>query len=337
MERYFFNTFGYTEIKFNKKYNLIPIFEHDIQQILNLKHIDINKPPHDNVDQRKHNLRNPDFITDDIFNVFYNPFVLNEIYKVTDDFIILSPMESFYLIKTDIHRDLASELKTIKLLFYLDDQSDINQGPLYVIPGTHNLYDKFSLSIGNMVSWPNPERGSGDGFCKFDKYLHENLPKKYLYSNADKIIMFNTNLFHGSDGNLIDKTQLRRSIGMTIICVDRNDPILMKKIDNFYRIYNVNNETSQAYRFCKHYNRFNWLNHFYFPSKLDTSFQHSSDGTDKNALVLSNKLNRWNNYLYHLNNISEKEMNNSLFNCYENQIQSINNLQNEDEDDIQGI
>jgi hypothetical protein len=315
---------------------LIPIFEHDIEKVLKIKPIDINKSPHDNVDQRKHNLRNIDFITDDIFNVFYNPFILNEIYKITDDFVILSPMESFYLIKSNIHRDLASEVKTIKLLFYLDDISEINKGPLYVIPGTQNLYDKFSSSLGDMVSWPYPDKGSGDGFSNFNTFLNENIPKKYLFSNADKIIMFNTNIFHGSDGNLIDNSQLRRSIGMTIICVDRNDKILMKKIDNFYRIYNVNNETTQAYIFCKHYNRYNWLKHFYFPSSVDTSFQHSTDGTDSNALVLSNQINRWYNYLTSLNELKKMEdIHNSIFNCYKAQIKGINYIKNEE--DIQGI
>lgn len=315
---------------------MIPIFEHDIEKVLKIKPIDINKSPHDNVDQRKHNLRNIDFITDDIFNVFYNPFILNEIYKITDDFVILSPMESFYLIKSNIHRDLASEVKTIKLLFYLDDISEINKGPLYVIPGTQNLYDKFSSSLGDMVSWPYPDKGSGDGFSNFNTFLNENIPKKYLFSNADKIIMFNTNIFHGSDGNLIDNSQLRRSIGMTIICVDRNDKILMKKIDNFYRIYNVNNETTQAYIFCKHYNRYNWLKHFYFPSSVDTSFQHSTDGTDSNALVLSNQINRWYNYLTSLNELKKMEdIHNSIFNCYKAQIKGINYIKNEE--DIQGI
>jgi hypothetical protein len=336
MERYFFNTFGYIEIKLNTKINLIPIFEHDIEKVLGLKHIDTNKPVYDNIDERKHNLRNINFISDNIFNIFYNQYILNQIYKITDDFIILSPIESFYLIRSNIHRDLAAEVKTIKLLFYLDDVSDITKGPLYIIPGSQNMYDKYSNSIGDMVSWPHPARGRGDGFCNFTTFLEENIPKKYLFSNADKIIMFNTNLFHGSDGNLIHKSQLRRSIGMTIICIDRNDPVLMKKIDNFYRIYNVNNETSQAYTFCKHYNKYNWLKHFYIPSKIDDNFQHSSDGTDKNALVLSDKINRWNNYITTLKNLTENEdIHNTIFNCYKEQIKSINTL--EDEDDIQGI
>ena len=336
MERFFFNTFGYNEIKLKTKVNLIPIFEHDISRVLKIKNIDLNNPPHDGVDERYNNLRNSSFISDPIFEIFYNPYVLNEIYKITDDFVVLSPMESFYLLKSNIHRDLASEIKTIKLLFYLDDLSNINNGPLYVIPGTQNIYDKYSASIGDIVCWPPPAKGRGDGFNIYNNYLNEKIPKKYLFSNADKIIMFNTNLFHGSDGNLLDKSQLRRSIGMTIICIDRKDPVLMKKIDNFYRIYNVNNEKTQAYIFCKHYNCTNWLKHFYFPNKIDITFQHSTDGTDKNALILSNNINRWDNYLSNLNEINMKEtIHNTIFNCYKDQIKKINKLDNDNDNDIQ--
>ena len=336
MERYFFNTFGYIEIKLNTKINLIPIFEHDISRCLKLKEININKPPQNNIDQRYHNLRNPNFISDDIFNVFYNPYILNEIYKTIDDFVILSPMESFYLIKSRIHRDLASELKTIKILFYLDDLSDISKGPLYVIPGTQNIYDKYSTSIADIVSWPSPIRGGGDGFCKFDTFLNENAPKKYLFSNTNKIIMFNTNLFHGSDGNLINTSQLRRSIGMTIICVDRKDPVLMTKINNFFHMYNVNNQLSQAYIYCKHYNKENWLKHFYFPTTTNTNFQHSINGSDTNALVLSEQINRWDHYLTNLKNVSEKEdIHNTIYNCYKEQIKKINKINYDN--DIQGL
>jgi hypothetical protein len=123
---------------------------------------------------------------------------------------------------------------------------------------------------------------------------------------------------------------------MTIICIDRKDPVLMQKIDNFYRIYNVNNETTQAYIFCKHYNCINWLKHFYFPNKIDITFQHSTDGTDKNALILSNNINRWDNYLSNLNEINMKEtIHNTIFNCYKDQIKKINKLDNDN--DIQGL
>jgi hypothetical protein len=335
MERYFFNTFGYHILNVSQKKNLIPIFEEDISRALQLVNIG-NTPPYTNVNGRTHNLRNNRFFCDKIFNVFYNQNVLNEIYKITDDFVILSPMESFYLTKSNIHRDLASEIKTIKLLFYLDDLSNVFKGPLYVIPGTQNIYDKYSISIGDNVNWPPPKKGDGDNFCNFSEYLNNNIPKKFLFSNADKIIMFNTNLFHGSHGNLSEPNKLRRSIGMTLICVDRSDEVLMKKIDNFFNLYNVNNSETQAYIYCKHYNINNWLKHFYFSEKTNKSFNHSDDGTDKNALVLSNTIDRWNNYLSELEDKNNKEkIHNTIYNCYKEQIKTSNKLLSET--DIQGL
>lgn len=326
MERYFFNTFGYTIINLNQKINLIPIFEQDISRALKIPNIGTN-PPCDNIYERKNNLRNSLFFSDYIFNIFYNAQILDEIYKITDDFVILSPMESFYLKSSEIHRDLASEIKTIKLLFYLDNLSDISKGPLYVVPGTQNIYDKYSSSIGDNVNWPPPTKGGGSGFSSFNEYLKNNIPKKYIFSDADKIIMFNTNLFHGSDGNLNNPTMLRRSIGMTLICINRDDPVLMKKIDNFFNLYNVNNETSQAYIYCKHYNKYRWLKHFYFPQIFNNNFTHSEDGTDKNSLTLSSSINRWDNYLSELEKKNkEEDIHNTIYNCYKNQIKTANKL-----------
>ena len=151
--------------------------------------------------------------------------------------------------------------------------------------------------------------------------------------------MFNSNILHGSDGNLIQPTKLRRAIGMTIICVDRNNEILMKKIDNFFNMFNIDNINeinTNAYNFCKKHNRERWLKHFYLPSSLNLSFNHSEDGTDKNALILANSLNRWNNYIDNLNEINNKEeMHNTIFNCYKEQIKTINKLNALN--DIQGI
>jgi hypothetical protein len=183
-------------------------------------------------------------------------------------------MESFQLTRTDIHRDLASELKQIKVLFYLDDVNSYEKGPLYVIPGTHNIYDKYSSSISENVGWPTPQKGPGSGFCVNSDYMQKNIPKTYMYSNADKIILFNLNLLHGSDGNVIDPSILRRCIGMTLMCVDRSNETLMKKIDNFYASYNVNNLNSPAYEYCKKNNLTSWLKHFYIPTRLNHSFSH---------------------------------------------------------------
>lgn len=58
-------------------------------------------------------------------------------------------MESFYLRSSEIHRDLASEIKTIKLLFYLDNLSDISKGPLYVVPGTCIKHSTFTIRTYN--------------------------------------------------------------------------------------------------------------------------------------------------------------------------------------------
>ena len=100
-------------------------------------------------------------------------------------------MESFYLSMSDIHRDIASEVKTIKLLFYLDDVSNDKLGSLYVIPGTQNIYDKYSSCIGDAVSWPPPiKRGGGFEDNELGFFLEKNIPKKYLLTNCDKIIMF---------------------------------------------------------------------------------------------------------------------------------------------------
>ena len=334
MERYFFNTFGYYVINLHKKKDIIPVFEEDISRSLNITNIG-SKTPYNNILERRSNLRNADFFSDKIFCIFYNPYVLDEIYKITDDFVILSPMESFYLTKSEIHRDLASEIKTIKLLFYLDDLSDEKKGPLYVIPGTQNLYDKYSLSIGDNVNWPPPKKGSGEGFGKFPNYLKQNVPKTYLKTNANKIIMFNTNLFHGSDGNINEPTRLRRSLGMTIICVNRNDPVLMSKIENFFNIYNIDNKRTQSYVYCKHYNNYRWLKHFYFPTTT-TNFTSSEDGSDKNALVLANSVNRWNNYLSELEvKKNQGSFDDTIYNCHKEQIKTGNKITSKT--DIEGI
>jgi hypothetical protein len=206
-------------------------------------------------------------------------------------------------------------------------------GPLYVIPGTQNIYDKYSTTLGDVVSWPPPIRsGGGVEHAELGRFLENKIPKKYLLSNCNKIIIMNTNIIHGSDGNLIEPTKLRRCIGMTLICVDRNDEILMKKIDNFYKTFNCNNLQTSAYRFCKKYNRERWLKHFYLPT-----FNSSEDGTNRNAIMLKSSYDRWNNYMDNLNEINNKEqIHNTIFNCYKVQIRETHKLNGLD-NDIQGI
>lgn len=336
MERWFFDTFGYTTVDCNvNRSAVIDSFEKDIETHLNLPSLNGETPILGQAN-RKNNIRFSGFESDRIYSLFYNPSFLYEIYKLTDDFVVLSPMESFYLNKSGIHRDLASELKQIKILLYLDDLSSQEKGPLYILPGTHNLYDKYSSSIGENVAWPPPDKGGGANFCGYNDKLNDIIPKTFIFSNLDKIIMFNHNLFHGSDGNLNNPAILRRCIGMTIICIDRTNKILMKKVENLFYLFNVDNSESNAYNFCKKHNLTQWLKHFYIPEYRNKSFQHSSDGTDGNALILAKKNNRWKHYLDYLcePNLKNKNL---LLNCFDSQVKAINNVDLENPGDHFGL
>jgi hypothetical protein len=280
-EKYFFDTFGYLMVDIPKT-DLVDIFERDISSGLNLQKLNKNETPMNN-NKRYSGIRYSDFNSEHIYNLFYNPYILDQIYKITSDFIVLSPIESFYLSKSLIHKDLACEIKTMKILFYLDDLSTFEKGPLWILPGSHNMYDKYSVSVGSNVFWPPENSQGGSNFKNHIEYLNKNIPKYYLKTNKDKIIFFNPNIFHGSDGNLHDPSVLRRSIGMTLICVDRNDEVMMKKIDNFLNILNIDNTKTKAFNFCKKYNLYRWVNHFYKPTETST-FLHSEDGTDNNAV-----------------------------------------------------
>jgi hypothetical protein len=123
---------------------------------------------------------------------------------------------------------------------------------------------------------------------------------------------------------------------MTLICVDRSDPILMNKIDNFFNLYNVDNSTTNAYKFCKKYNLHRWLKHFYLPSSLNCNFQASLDGTDTNARMLAKQHNRWEYYLNYFHN-SEFKNKNLLFNCFNYQVKSINKIDANNPYDSKGI
>ena len=317
-----FNIFGYYQYFIEKK-NINSIFEKDISDSLNLKYIG-NEIPKNNQKGRYNNQRFSNFKSDEIYEIFYNDEILNIIYKLTEDFVILSAIESFYLLNSSIHKDFASEIRTIKLLFYLDDLSTIHDGPLYVIPGTHNIYDKYSSLLSNYVNWPPPQKGVGAGFQEELKYIDKYLPKKYLLGNSDNIIFFNNSLLHGSEGNKKDDTILRRSIGMTIIPIDKNNKILMEKIENFYKVYNVNSLNSNAFNYCQKKNLTSWLKHFYKPSSF-SNFEPSTDGTDKNAVELHTINNRWEHYLSHLNSI-KNDINDDIYNCYENQLKKANKI-----------
>jgi hypothetical protein len=123
---------------------------------------------------------------------------------------------------------------------------------------------------------------------------------------------------------------------MTLICIDRSNEALMKKLENFFFLYNIDNSNSNAYKFCKKYNLTRWLNHFYFPDSTNKNFQHSLDGTDKNSIILAKNSNRWKHYLdYFLEPIFKNR--NTLLNCFESQAKVINNIDTENSYDYLGL
>ena len=99
------------------------------------------------VDGRHHGLRYNDVDDGEILGVLYNDTLLGQLRSLFDDFIVLSAFESFYLGSTGIHRDYASEVKQVKIMLYLDDVTEVSKGPLYMIPGSQNMYDKCRRSI----------------------------------------------------------------------------------------------------------------------------------------------------------------------------------------------
>jgi hypothetical protein len=320
-ERYFFNTFGYLQLPILKKDNIILKFEEDISRALSIEYIGDEKA-YNGLNQRTSNLRNSNFINDEIYSVFYNNEVLDTLKKITNDFIVLSPIESFYLYKTDIHRDFCGEIKTIKILYYLDDVSDVNKGPLYVIPGTQFIYDKYSSSIGDNVCWPPGVRNNtGAGFNLYSDYLKENIPKKYLFSNKDKIIFFNNTLLHGSDGNSIENSLLRRALGMTLVVVDRNNKKMMDSVDKLFSFFDINNKKSLAYLYCEKnkHTLGGWLEHFY-EYKCDNLHNNLDGISDPDGSKRSNQINRFKHYTDHLENISDEISNDTIHNCYLNQV-----------------
>jgi hypothetical protein len=187
-----------------------------------------------------------------------------------------------------------------------------------VIPGTHNIYDKFSTSIATNMFWPPPRGGAG--FMEHSDYMHQNIPKKYLLSNCDNIIIFNNSIIHGAEGNQMNPNQLRRAIGMTVVCVDRNNKAIMERIDKFYNTYNVDIDPSVLQYIQKKCPR--WLNHIYHRSIHNyNNFIHSEDGSDSNALIQAIKTNRF-KYYFDFNDSKKEEIyTNSLYNCFYDQVQ----------------
>lgn len=321
MEKYFFNTFGYLQLPI-KKNDITIKFEEDISRALSIEYIG-EKKVYNNKNQRNSNLRNSNFINDEIYNIFYNNEVLNKLKTIVDDFIILSPIESFYLYSSQIHRDFCGQIKTIKILFYLDDVSDIEKGPLYVIPGTQFIYDKYSSSIGNNVSWPPGVRNNlGAGYNLYNEYLNQNIPKKYLFSNKDNIIFFNNTLLHGSDGNKIEEDLLRRAIGMTVIIVDRNNKNLMNSVDNIFSTFNIKNKKNLAYLYCDKNKETcgDWLNHFYENTNNNIIENNLDEKSDADGIKRSNVINRFKHYTDHLENVNNELNSDTIFNCYLNQL-----------------
>jgi len=318
-ELFFFNTFGYLEVSIPKT-DIINVFEEEVADVFHLN--PTNEIAYNNVNGRYVNLRNSNFTKDEIFKVFYNSDLLNKLKSIMDDFIILSPFESFYLDRSDIHRDFCGEISTTKILFYLDDVSHVEKGPLYVIPGTQFIYDKYSSCIANNVSWPPGVRNNvGSGFTSHRDYLMENIPKKNFLSNQDSIILFNNTLLHGSDGNKHEPTRLRRAIGMTLTYVDRNNKDLMSRVSELYKFFDIKNKQSAAYLYCEKNKETcgDWLNHFYEYDGEKTECEidniEDPDGTKR-----SNMLNRFKHYTDHLENVNIEVSSSTPYNCYQNQV-----------------
>ena len=318
-ESYFFNTFGYLTVPI-KKTNIIKEFDDDISLKLNLPFIDKNHTLINGENGRYSTLGNSEFYNDQIYSIFYNKNVLDILYKLTNDFIILSPFESFHLTSSGIHRDFSGEIKTIKIIFYLDDLSDLSKGPLYVIPGTQNIYDKYSSQMGNIVSWPpNFRECTGSGFTNYHNYFLNEIPKNYLFSNQDKIIFFNNSILHGSDGNLINNNLLRRAIAMTVVCVDRTNLKIMESINKIFYNFNIKNKSSGAYLYCLKNQDISsiWLKHFY---EYEETNDLNNNINDQTGIIRSEKMKRFKNYTDFLDNNSEEFFNSRIYNCFEKQI-----------------
>jgi hypothetical protein len=322
MEKYFLNTFGYLEIQIDKK-NIVEEFEKDITTFKRLEYIG-NELAYEGEKSRKANLRNSQFSNSEIFKIFYNNTILNVLKSTINDFIILSPLESFYLSMSNIHRDFAGELKVFKLIFYLDDVSDQSKGPLYIIPGTQNIYDKYSTSVGMNVGWPPDNMNKkGAGFLEYLDYLNKNCPKKYCLSNQDKVIIFNNSLLHGSEGNISNPKLLRRAIAMTILCVDRNNKDLMNYTNKYLLEYNIKPKHSESYLYCKD-NCSEWLEHFYEAPEEEVyeKLNQSEDGTDTNFLQFGIQQNLFLHYTDNIDKNYDEIKNETTYNCYKEQIKN---------------
>lgn len=317
----FFDTFGYIKINSNKDNNqVLEAFENEIlasnttfPKLSNINYCTMNNS------NRPNNLRYHNFTNDTILDVFYNDYILDKIYELTADFIVLSPIESFHLLNSQIHKDNATEIKRIKIIYYLDVLDTQDKGPLWVIPGTHHIYDRYNSLVGKNVNWPPKNGTGGSGFINNSEYFENNAPKNYLYTN-NEIIFFNPNLCHGSNGN-INNNILRRCIGMTVMCIDRNNEILMKKIDNFLSIFNINNTETNVYKYILKNKLTRWQKHFVVPTGNNKLFLNSEDGTDNNHLDYYNKKDLFKGYTDSLN-----ESDIGIFNCNNNKIKECNKL-----------
>ena len=286
--------------------------------------------------KRHSNLRFSNFTSDDIFQVFYNDHVLNEILKLTDDFYILSTIESFYLSHSLIHKDNYGEIKQIKLLYYIDVLDDIDKGPFWVVPGSQHIYDRYSTLIGTNIQCPPGINGkAGSGFIDNIEFFEERIPRHYILTNENKIIMFNPNVCHGSKGNLHNTDILRRALGMTIMCVDKNNKSLMRKIHALYNFYKIDHRIcTRAYDHCIKHNKEKWLKHFYIPDESDNSqngFSQSMDGTDSQAIDHANTFNLFEPYQSSLDNIIG-----DVHNIYNTGIDRLQHI-NKNDSDLKGM
>ncbi len=316
-ERHFCNTFGYYELPLPGRVDIFRDFEDGMEEFAKLPPLTDISVAREDQEGRRHSIHNAVFRADAIHAVFYNDLVLATLKRLMGDFVVLSAMESFYLKESPIHRDFAGEIKAYKVSFYLDDTSTPDLGPLWCIPGSHHIYDRFSTSIACNVAWP-PPRFRGDSFLDHHEFFKKNAPVHHFLSNADKVVIFNMALLHGSNGHVADPKRLRRAVCMTVIPVDRSDDLLMRKVDLFFDAYGIDTHATWSYLYCQGHNPA-WLHHFRRPAVVERTGKHNEDSSDRQALVLSEQRQRFRPYLANIDRHKDEILSDLILNCYRDQ------------------